>query len=99
MTKVCFQVLPMAQFRTLQKKVFPLYFKIQVGLLTAVAFTHPPMSLVSLGERRQDLAHLAIALGVSTLNLWVYGPRTEKLMTEVNHQGEYEHPNFVTRVD
>ena len=89
MTKVCFQALPMAQFRTLQKKVFPLYFKIQVGLLTAVAFTHPPMSLVSLSERPQDLAHLAIALGVSVLNIWVYGPRTEKMMTEWTHQGQY----------
>ena len=88
MTKVCFQALPMAQFTTLQKKVFPLYFKIQVGLLAAVAFTHPPMSLLSLSNRGRDIAPLAVALGVSTLNLIVYGPRTEKIMVERSHQGK-----------
>ena len=87
MTKVCFQALPMAQFTTLQKKVFPLYFKIQVGLLAAVAFTYPPASLLSLTKCRRDIAPLAIALAVSTLNLIVYGPLTEKIMVERSHQG------------
>ena len=88
MTKVCFQALPMAQFTALQRKVFPLYFKLQVGLLTVVALTYPPMSLVSLSRCWQDYALLAIALGVSTLNLRVYGPRTEAIMIERSHQGK-----------
>ena len=90
MTKVCFQALPMAQFTTLQKKVFPLYFKIQVGLLAAVAFSHPPMSLLSPIDRRRDIAPLALALGISTLNLIVYGPRIEKITVERSHQGKDE---------
>ena len=87
MTKVCFQALPMAQFTTLQKKVFPVYFKIQVGLLAAVAITYPPASLLSLSKCRRDIAPLAIAFAVSTLNLIVYGPLTEKIMVERSHQG------------
>ena len=88
MTKVCFQALNMAQFTTLQKKVFPLYFKLQVGLLAAVILTHPRMSLVSLSRRWQDLAPLGIASAVSLLNLRVYGPGTERMMVERSHQGE-----------
>ena len=88
MTKVCFQALPMAQFTTLQKKVFPLYFKLQVGLLSAVILTHPRMSLVSLSGRWQDFVPLGTALAVSVLNLTVYGPRSEAVMVERSHQGK-----------
>ena len=88
MTKVCFQALPMPQFTTLQKRVFPLYFKLQTGLIVLVAVTHPPMSLVSLINCWWDYVPIGVALGVSALNLVVYGPRTQEVMIERIHQGE-----------
>lgn len=88
MTKICFQSLPMPQFTTLQKRVFPLYFKLQTGLLAVVVVTHPPMSLVSLINCWWDYVPLGIALGVSALNLVIYGPRTQEVMIERIHQGE-----------
>lgn len=88
MTKICFQALPMPQFTTLQKKVFPIYFKLQVGLLALTAATHPPLSLLSLSKHWWEYVPLAVALGVSGLNLVVYGPRTEKVMIERVHQGQ-----------
>ena len=93
MTKVCFQALPMPQFTTLQKRVFPLYFKLQTGLIVLVAVTHPPMSLVSLINCWWDYVPIGVALGVSALNLVVYGPRTQEVMIERIHQGEI-YPNF-----
>ena len=88
MTKVCFQALPMPQFTTLQKRVFPIYFRLQVGLVALTAATHPPMSLISLVDCWQDYVPLAVALGVSTLNVLVYGPKTQEVMVERIHQGE-----------
>lgn len=88
MTKICFQALPMPQFTTLQKRVFPIYFKLQTGLSVLVAITHPPMSLRSMSKSRQDYVPLAVALGVSMLNLVVYGPRTQRVMVERTHQGK-----------
>ena len=89
MTKLTFQALPRAQFAVLQQRVFPLYFRIQVGLLFLVALTHPPTGLVSLSRRLQDWMSLGIALGASVLNLSVNGPRTEKLMVARWQKGEY----------
>lgn len=88
MTKVCFQALPMPQFTTLQKRVFPLYFKLQTGLTVLVAVTHPPMSLVSLMNCWWDYVPLVVGLGVSALNLVFWGPRTQEVMIERIHQGE-----------
>lgn len=87
MTKLSFQTLPRAQFVTLQQRVFPLYFKLQVGLLVLVALTHPPTGLVSLSRRWQDWMSLGVALGASVLNLSVYGPRTESLMVLRSQKG------------
>ena len=87
MTKICFQALPMAQFTTLQKRVFPVYFQLQVGLVALTAVTHPPMSVVSLIDWWGDYVPLAVALGISTLNMLVYGPKTQEVMIERIHQG------------
>lgn len=89
MTGISFQALPMAQFTTLQKKVFPAYFRLQVGLVVLTALTHPPRSLVSLRGSWGDYIPIAIALGTSALNLLVYGPRTQDVMVERIHQGEW----------
>ena len=78
----------MPQFTTLQKRVFPLYFKLQSGLIALVAVTHPPMSLVSLIDCWWDYVPITVAFGVSALNLVVYGPRTQEVMIERIHQGE-----------
>ena len=87
MTKICFHALPMPQFTTLQKRVFPAYFKIQVGLAALTVVTHPPMSVVSLLHWWGDYVPLAVAFGISALNMLVYGPRTQAVMIERIHQG------------
>ena len=79
----------MPQFTTLQKKVFPLYFQLQVGLTGIVILTHPPSGLPSLIRSHWwEYVPLAVAFGVSVANLYVYGPRTERLMVQRIHQGE-----------
>lgn len=89
MTKICFRALPMPQFTNLQKRVFPAYFKIQVGLVALTVVTHPPMSVVSLLHWWGDYVPLTVALGISALNMLVYGPKTQEVMVERIHQGEH----------
>ena len=89
MTKVCFNALPMSSFTTLQKRVFPIYFKLQSLLLLCTALTHPPLGPLSLVRSRTDLALLGFSGAMAALNLTVYGPRMEKTMMERIHQGIY----------
>lgn len=78
----------MAQFTTLQKRVFPVYFRLQLGLVALTALTHPPMSLVSMVHWWGDYVPLTLAFGTSALNMLKYGPRTQEVMVERAHQGE-----------
>lgn len=96
MTKVCFQALPMAQFTTLQKRVFPIYFRFQTGLIALTAVTHPPGSLVSLCSWWGDYVPLAVALGISSLNMMVYGPKTQEVMIERIHQGKQNFGSYLS---
>ncbi|CEJ56732.1 hypothetical protein PMG11_02930 [Penicillium brasilianum] len=75
-TKLCFQALPMREFLALQKRLFPVYFKCQVGLAALTAATHPPYSILSLVKDPWGAAPLVVVIIMGSLNWFVYGPRT-----------------------
>ncbi|KAH8801862.1 hypothetical protein DL96DRAFT_1634467 [Flagelloscypha sp. PMI_526] len=86
MTKLAFLHLPLPQFRSLQKKVFPFYFKSQTGLLLGVMATYPWLFTKSSVISKTDSTCFAVAVGTSLLNTFVYGPRTNTTMIERVHQ-------------
>ncbi|KAF2098492.1 hypothetical protein NA57DRAFT_56158 [Rhizodiscina lignyota] len=87
MTKICFQALPMSAFTTLQKRVFPVYFQMQLVLATATLVTYLPSGPVSLKNSPTDFSILALNVALSALNFFKYGPRTSAVMVERIHQG------------
>ncbi|KAL9600097.1 MAG: hypothetical protein Q9179_003327 [Wetmoreana sp. 5 TL-2023] len=87
MTKICYNALPMSAFTTLQKRVFPAYFRLQSILLLLTAATHPPFGPLSLVSLPGDLIPLAFGGALAALNLIIYGPRTQEMMVERIHQG------------
>lgn len=90
MTKVAYQVLPRSAFTTLQKHVFPVYFRSQALLLGVVVLTGPPNGPTSLVNKPASAGALTIAAGTALLNLLIYGPRTQELMVERIHQGMHQ---------
>ena len=87
MTKVCYNALPISAFTTLQKRVFPVYFRAQTLLLVCTALTHPPYGPTSLAVSIWDLIPLAFGGAMAGWNLMVWGPRAQTAMTERIHQG------------
>jgi hypothetical protein len=87
MTKVCFQALPRPAFTTLQKRIFPIYFRGQSLLLVLTAVTFPARSLLSLAQHKGNWVPFVVAGVTAALNLVVYGPRTQQVMIERIHQG------------
>lgn len=87
MTKLAYQALPRSAFTSLQKQVFPVYFKGQAFLLGLVALTIPPCGPTSLIDRKGNSITFAVAGGTALLNLLLYGPRAQKLMIKRVHQG------------
>ncbi|KAE9374120.1 hypothetical protein N431DRAFT_481418 [Stipitochalara longipes BDJ] len=85
-TKLCYNHLPRPQFTMLQKRVFPVYFNIQTGLVAAAALTYPPESVLGLAKNIPDTILLGVTFGLSLLNKFVYGPRTSQAMVEKAHQ-------------
>jgi Domain of unknown function (DUF4149) len=88
MTGISFRALPMAQFTTLQKRVFPVYFRLQVGLTALTIATFPANGLLDLIRSGWwSWAPLAVNLGIALLNQHVYGPRTIAWLVRRIHQG------------
>lgn len=87
MTKVSYQALPRSAFTTLQKRVFPVYFRSQSLLLLFVAATAVPHGPISLLEAKTSWISCLVAGATAALNLSIYGPRTKDLMVERIHQG------------
>ncbi|KAF2469242.1 uncharacterized protein BDR25DRAFT_371780 [Lindgomyces ingoldianus] len=90
MTKVAHQELPRSAFTTLQKRLFPLYFRGQSLLVVLAAATVPPHGPISLFEEQKTWIPFAVAGLTSALNLLVYGPRTRQVMIDRIHQGTRE---------
>lgn len=91
-TKVNYLHLPRPQFKTLQKHVFPIYFRISAALAAVTAVTYPCGSIFALPSNRIDFALLSLTLAVSCLNLLVYGPKTIEAMVLRTHQGKITIP-------
>ncbi|KAI1475727.1 hypothetical protein K445DRAFT_53934 [Daldinia sp. EC12] len=86
MTKVCYQELPRSAFTTLQKRVFPIYFRGQTFLLLLTAATIPPYGPLTLQSSKGNWIPFAIAGVMALLNLMLYGPRTRQVMIDRIHQ-------------
>ncbi|WQF86061.1 hypothetical protein CDEST_11075 [Colletotrichum destructivum] len=85
-TKICYTELPRSAFTTLQKRLFPVYFRCQALLLVLTAATFPPYGPASLLRDRRDWIPFA-AIGLTTMaNLFTYGPRTRQAMIDRTHQ-------------
>jgi hypothetical protein len=80
MTKLCYITLPKREFQNLQKRVFPAYFRLQVGLTALTIVTFPKRSFLSMPRRPLDLIPLVLVFAMGLLNWLVYGPGTSKVM-------------------
>jgi hypothetical protein len=89
MTKVTFQTLPRPAFTRLQARLFPLYFRLQTGLLVMTILTWPPtgvFSLVMEGQKSHWIP-LAVALWACVINTVLFGPRTRQAMLDLVQLG------------
>ncbi|KAI0023894.1 hypothetical protein F4780DRAFT_728263 [Xylariomycetidae sp. FL0641] len=102
-TKICYRSLPRSAFVDLQKRLFPIYFRVQAVLLLVAALTIPPRGPFSLIAKRGNWIPYTIAGVATLLNVAVYGPRTRKIMLERVEQSERNlHPpkqSFKTGAD
>lgn len=85
-TKVTFAALPRPAFVSLQKRLFPIYFRTQTALIVLTAATFPLGPSALIHSRFDCLPLLAAALPAG-LNLAVYGPLTQNAMLERARQG------------
>ncbi|KAH8899902.1 hypothetical protein GQ53DRAFT_740909 [Thozetella sp. PMI_491] len=85
-TKIAFVALPTSAFHSLQKRLFPVYFRTQTALVLLTAITFPAHSLRSLIVNKADWIPFLIAGITAVLNLIIYGPRTAKVMIDRVHQ-------------
>ncbi|CAI6340770.1 unnamed protein product [Periconia digitata] len=92
--KVAFQALPYEAFTTLQKKLFPTYFRCQSTLLLLTATTIPPYGPLSRGARDWRVFAPLIITGITAvLNLVYFGPKSSRLMMVRRFQSEMEARN------
>lgn len=89
MTKVCYLYLPRPQFTSLQKRAFPVYFRLGTALAFATAVTYPSGSIFALASNSVDSVLLGLTIAMSGLNLLVYGPKTSDAMVQRTHQGQH----------
>ncbi|KAI1167084.1 hypothetical protein F5B18DRAFT_603677 [Nemania serpens] len=85
-TKICYVSLPRSAFTTLQKRLFPIYFRTQSLLLLLTMITIPSQGPITLVANKSAWIPFAFAGVTATLNLLVYGPRTRQIMIERIHQ-------------
>jgi len=96
---VAYQCLPRAQFATLQKNTFPVFFSLQSVLPLIMVATYPGEKLLGAREntgyngvmaesnRWTVLVPIATMVITSVVNLFLVGPATTKTMKERHHQG------------
>ncbi|KAI5855116.1 hypothetical protein GGS23DRAFT_589900 [Durotheca rogersii] len=87
MTKVCYESLPRSAFTTVQKRLFPIYFRGQAAFLLLTAVTVPPHGPLTLQSGMDSWLPFAVAGVTALLNLLIYGPRTRQIMVDRIHQG------------
>jgi hypothetical protein len=86
--KVAYQALPYDAFTTLQKRLFPVYFRSQTLLILLTAATFPTQGPISLVKYQSDWIPFLVAGVTAGLNLMYYGPKTSQIMMVKKYQGE-----------
>ncbi|KAJ6440098.1 putative sucrose utilization protein SUC1 [Purpureocillium lavendulum] len=79
-TKVAFKALPKTAFVGLQKRLFPVYFAVQVALLLLTGLTFPPYGVAALARNKHDSMPLLVAGCAAGINLTIFGPKTRQAM-------------------
>lgn len=93
-TKLCYNHLPMAQFTNLTKRIFPVYFAIQLGLSVVTILSVPPYGPLAAFMTGSKIpvwtswVPLAVSVACAVWNVFVWGPRASVLMIERVHQRE-----------
>ncbi|CRK38118.1 hypothetical protein BN1723_004359 [Verticillium longisporum] len=92
-TKICY-ALPRSAFTTLQKRLFPIYFKVQSVLVLTTIITYPlgPRGLLS---SPKDLVPLILAGITACANFFVFGPQTLTTMVCCVHQETTDKKNGI----
>ncbi|KAI0434916.1 hypothetical protein F5Y09DRAFT_294201 [Xylaria sp. FL1042] len=85
-TKICYVSLPRSAFTTLQKRLFPVYFRGQSLLLLLTVVTVPSRGPRTVLANKSAWIPFAVAAVTATLNCWIYGPRTRQIMIDRIHQ-------------
>ncbi|KAH8156250.1 hypothetical protein CIB48_g11995 [Xylaria polymorpha] len=80
-TKICYISLPRTAFTTLQKRLFPIYFRSQSLLMLLTIITIPSQGPLTLIANKAAWIPFAFASVTAGLNLLVYGPRTRQITT------------------
>ncbi|KAF2677448.1 hypothetical protein K458DRAFT_481360 [Lentithecium fluviatile CBS 122367] len=90
MVKIAHTALPYDSFTTLQKRVFPVYFRSQSLLLLLTAATFPPHGPALRVTQKGDLVPFIVAGITAALNLMVFGPKTNRIMMVRKYQAEID---------
>ncbi|KAF3399440.1 hypothetical protein DPV78_006825 [Talaromyces pinophilus] len=82
-TKICYRSLSPQSFNNLNKRLFPVYFRCQLGLAILTFITKPSKMWLQLPTLK-DAGSLLLGLAtvMAGLNWYVYGPRTSEAMIE-----------------
>ncbi|KAK0666024.1 hypothetical protein QBC41DRAFT_281695 [Cercophora samala] len=86
MTKISFRSLPKPAFRSLQKQVWPFYFRAQTIMIIVNAVTVPRNVIFPLGAGLMSWIPHAVATTLAMLNVFIFEPATQKAMVQVTHQ-------------
>ena len=88
-TKVCYTTLPSDAFIRLQRRILPIYFRMQSALWLVTALSFPPTGPWSLVQGdAADWASFPIGALCAVLNLLVFGPNTMRAMLARREFGE-----------
>jgi hypothetical protein len=87
-TRVCYRALPRSAFTTLQKRIFPFYFRIQTLMILLTALSYLACGPVSVIKKKTDWVAFLVALLTAGLNTLVFEPRTRQIMISRIHQGK-----------
>ncbi|EED16852.1 hypothetical protein TSTA_019140 [Talaromyces stipitatus ATCC 10500] len=82
-TNICFRSLPPQNFNNLNKRLFPVYFRCQLGFAVLTFVTRPPGTWLQLSAVN-DVGNLLLGLAtvMAGLNWYIFGPRTSDAMVE-----------------
>ncbi|KAK6329920.1 hypothetical protein TWF718_003347 [Orbilia javanica] len=86
---ISFRVLPRAYFGALQRRLFPIYFSLQLILSLALLLT-TPRSLKHHQQATKTYAFLLTVVATSFLNAVVAGPFTTKIMDKRKEQEVFD---------